>query len=538
MLAYGFAPAAVVAPLGSVGVIVNEIVAVCCLKEPFRRRDLFGLMGIVGGVVMIIFGVPESDHKLTASTLTNDFLSLPQSYGYLIGIVLTVALLIAYFEPRYARRHLLVWLLICSIISSITVIAARGFSSMLTSISEDCSSQTCVDGVLQPPCSQTVGHWLFWVLGFMIAVTAVWSAIYLNKAMMTFGNTEVVPVYYCTFTLASIVGSATVYNEFRGMEPWQGILFTFGCIFAFSGVWLITSNRNSSGSEKLAKEFRKLSPELRVAELQRQLQSPRTGMFAAPGALISPRMYLARDTVALHGESLAEQIREELEAERHLRRAAALRSGLPLTHSNRKSTNSRIHIRTRSFKSIGTAANYISQLPVHAARRARNAAASLTSTTSQNSILEVSSQTLTAPTATTHVHMNDDSRRQINGLKLADIAQTFLSTIESNLMVLREHNRGTSSPAQTASPTTSISSSASYEDERCTAQNFKSENRIQNVVLSVTDSHGVETELKMECHGEVENFTCVRRTHIPKLTLTKLGPLERMCMEEQVSERV
>lgn len=37
MLAYGFAPAAVVAPVGSVGVIVNELIAVFFLKEDFRR---------------------------------------------------------------------------------------------------------------------------------------------------------------------------------------------------------------------------------------------------------------------------------------------------------------------------------------------------------------------------------------------------------------------------------------------------------------------------------------------------------------------
>mgnify|MGYP002049314719 CR=1 FL=1 len=59
---------------------------------------------------------------------------------------------------------------------------------------------------MQGKCSQTLGQWIFWLLGIMIAVTCVWSMNYLQKAMMVFGNTEVVPVYYCTFTLASIVG--------------------------------------------------------------------------------------------------------------------------------------------------------------------------------------------------------------------------------------------------------------------------------------------------------------------------------------------
>ena len=42
-------------------------------------------------------------------------------------------------------------------------------------------------------------------------MTAVWSTAYLNTAMMHFGNNEVVPVYYTTFTLSSVAGGAIVY---------------------------------------------------------------------------------------------------------------------------------------------------------------------------------------------------------------------------------------------------------------------------------------------------------------------------------------
>ena len=53
--------------------------------------------------------------------------------------------------------------------------------------------------------------------------------------MMIFGNTEVVPVYYCTFTLISIVGGGVVYREFHGM-PWQGWLqFLAGVTLAIGG---------------------------------------------------------------------------------------------------------------------------------------------------------------------------------------------------------------------------------------------------------------------------------------------------------------
>ena len=50
------------------------------------------------------------------------------------------------------------------------------------------------------------------MLIIVILVTAIWSALYLNKCMMCFGNTQVVPFYYCTFTTLSILGGGVVYN--------------------------------------------------------------------------------------------------------------------------------------------------------------------------------------------------------------------------------------------------------------------------------------------------------------------------------------
>jgi len=48
--------------------------------------------------------------------------------------IVTVIILMWHFEPRYAQKHILVWLTMCSIISSMTVIACRGFASMVTQV--------------------------------------------------------------------------------------------------------------------------------------------------------------------------------------------------------------------------------------------------------------------------------------------------------------------------------------------------------------------------------------------------------------------
>ena len=178
----------------AVGVVVNEIIAVLFLKEPLRYRDLLGLVLVISGIVMVIFAVPESDEKLSVHhLLSREIYFHPRAYWYLIALTLCIIFFICYLEPRYAQERILVWLLLCSAISSMTVAACRGFSSLVTLIPTECFAGTpsCHHGVLHPPCVQTVGHGLFWVLLVAIIVTAVWSAMYLQKAMMVFGNTEV-----------------------------------------------------------------------------------------------------------------------------------------------------------------------------------------------------------------------------------------------------------------------------------------------------------------------------------------------------------
>ena len=72
----------------------------------------------------------------------------------------------------------------------------------------------------------------------VIIVTAVSSTYYLQSAMAIFPNNQVVPVYYVTFTLASVCAGAIVYREFDCMTPAQPPLFSAGCLTTFIGVFL------------------------------------------------------------------------------------------------------------------------------------------------------------------------------------------------------------------------------------------------------------------------------------------------------------
>lgn len=59
-LAYGFAPASIVSPLGVVALISNCIIAPMMLKEPFRGRDILGVfVSIAGAVIVVLSSAPE-----------------------------------------------------------------------------------------------------------------------------------------------------------------------------------------------------------------------------------------------------------------------------------------------------------------------------------------------------------------------------------------------------------------------------------------------------------------------------------------------
>jgi uncharacterized membrane protein len=65
-MAYAFAPASVVAPLGTVALISNVILAPIMLKERFRKQDLIGiLIAIVGAVVVVVNSKSDEVKVLT-----------------------------------------------------------------------------------------------------------------------------------------------------------------------------------------------------------------------------------------------------------------------------------------------------------------------------------------------------------------------------------------------------------------------------------------------------------------------------------------
>ena len=105
-LAYGFAPASIVSPLGVVALISNCIIAPVLLKERFRQRDFWGVLIAIAGAVTIVLSAKNSETKMGprdvwAAITRWEF----ESY---LGITATLIILLMWASGRYGEKTILI----------------------------------------------------------------------------------------------------------------------------------------------------------------------------------------------------------------------------------------------------------------------------------------------------------------------------------------------------------------------------------------------------------------------------------------------
>ena len=105
-LAYGFAPASIVSPLGVVALISNCIIAPVLLKERFRQRDFWGVLIAIAGAVTIVLSAKNSETKMGprdvwAAITRWEF----ESY---LGITAALIILLMWASGRYGEKTILI----------------------------------------------------------------------------------------------------------------------------------------------------------------------------------------------------------------------------------------------------------------------------------------------------------------------------------------------------------------------------------------------------------------------------------------------
>ncbi|KAL2923321.1 putative magnesium transporter NIPA2 [Bienertia sinuspersici] len=128
--AYAFAPAILVTPLGALSIIFSSVLAHFILKE---KLHIFGVLGcvlcVVGSTTIVLHAPHERDIESVRQVW-----HLATEPGFLVyaGIViLLVLVLIFYYVPRNGRTHMIVYIGICSLMGSLTVMCVKAVSIAL-----------------------------------------------------------------------------------------------------------------------------------------------------------------------------------------------------------------------------------------------------------------------------------------------------------------------------------------------------------------------------------------------------------------------
>ena len=226
--AFGFASQTVVSPLGAVSVIVNTILAAIFLKEGIYRRTLGGIaLTLAGASLVVLFSPPPLDDLSTEEFL--HLLSHPSAYGYLVAVGATIIALWV-VEPWWGAHLVLIDVMLCSLLGSITVICSTALSKFIRlALNNDRTT------IMSP---------VPYILIPILVTTAVLQLRFLNKAMANFNSAVVVPTYYVTFTLCSISGGIWVFDEAWRQSwfaplPQKEWLFFLGVLLCVIGVAMV-----------------------------------------------------------------------------------------------------------------------------------------------------------------------------------------------------------------------------------------------------------------------------------------------------------
>ena len=249
-LAYGFAPASIVSPLGVVALVSNCIIAPCLLKERFRQRDFWGVVVAVAGAVTVVLSAKTSEPKMgpddlwSAITRWEFELYLGITAGLIIGLI--------WASGKYGHKTILIDLGLVGLFgrSSSWFMHLLWLISNLTTGGYTALSTKGVASLFSDTLWRALTFPITYLLVFILVATALLQIRYVNKALQRFNSTQVIPTQFVLFTISVIIGSAILYRDFVSATADRVGKFVGGCALTFLGVYLITSGRGRDDGEE------------------------------------------------------------------------------------------------------------------------------------------------------------------------------------------------------------------------------------------------------------------------------------------------
>ena len=144
------------------------------------------------------------------------------SYGFIVIVFALV--LIFYYGPRHGKTNIMVYIAICSLIGSLSVMGCKGLGIVIKQTLHG-------DSQLTNPVA--------WGLLFAVLACVLTQMNYLNKALDIFNTSLVTPIYYVMFTTLTIIASAILFREWEVLDAKDTIGAICGFLTIVFGVFLL-----------------------------------------------------------------------------------------------------------------------------------------------------------------------------------------------------------------------------------------------------------------------------------------------------------
>ncbi|CAL8998167.1 unnamed protein product [Prunus brigantina] len=222
--AYAFAPAILVTPLVLIIILsCSAVLAHIILRE---RLHIFGILGCalcVVGSTTIVLHAPQ-ERGIESVTEVWDLAMEPGFLLYAALVITAVFILIFHFIPQYGQTHIMVYIGVCSLVGSLSVMSVKALGIAL---------KLTLSGMNQLVYPQT------WVFTLVVITCVLTQMNYLNKALDTFNTAVVSPIYYVMFTSLTILASVIMFKDWDRQSPTQVITEMCGFVTILGGTFLL-----------------------------------------------------------------------------------------------------------------------------------------------------------------------------------------------------------------------------------------------------------------------------------------------------------
>ncbi|KAJ5578560.1 DUF803-domain-containing protein [Penicillium hispanicum] len=233
--AYAFAPAILVTPLGALSVLIGAVLGSYVLKERLGTLGKLGCaMCLLGSVVIVLHAPPDKPVERIDEIL--GYALQPGFLLYCLAVAIFSTVMIYRVAPVHGKKNPLIFISICSTVGSVSVMSIKAFGIAV---------KLTLGG------NNQFVHASTYVFAIVTGFCILTQMNYFNKALNSFSTSIVNPLYYVTFTTATICASFILFKGFNTTDAVSTISLLCGFLVIFTGVYLLNLSRHDPDGRNL-----------------------------------------------------------------------------------------------------------------------------------------------------------------------------------------------------------------------------------------------------------------------------------------------